>query len=360
MDSSHTFDDARQWQLLRAPGLQVAFLGSASITDAQAQLCDRIGAVLAESSHVAVATSGYAGAAEQGKSSFTIRIARSFARSLRQDEVDRRVTTFLVRREDGTLPRNIECIGRGVVVRGRSLMNRQAQIVAKADVLCVAGGGQGTTDFGRLALQIDKPVLPLPFFAGASRDIWNEFGDDVRTEFFIDDDQWTRWSAIELESLSAAQLDALSREIVTTLLRSARGTCLVCMPFAEAYLPVYSRIIEPAIAAAHLQPVRMDRTPSVGDIADLLRSEIDAARCLVAVVDELNPNVLYEVGFAHALRKPVILMQGIDGNRREDFALPFDVRTHRVVSYPRDLDAAGVTRSKAELHALLRASSHGL
>ncbi len=353
-------DDARQWQLMRAPGLQVAFLGSGAITPAQQTLCECLGGHLAPKLHVAVATSGYAGQIARGRRSFTMTVAQSFADRLPASDVDRRVTSFLVRKRDGSLPGSLLGLGRRVVVRGRSLMNRQAQIIAKSDVLCVGGGGQGTTDFARLALQIDKPMLPLPFMGGASQHLWTEFGDDIRDEFFIDAAQWQRWSDIDLDLLTTEQIDSLAAEVAATLLRSARGTCLVCMPFADRHLPLYASIIEPAIAGAHLLAVRMDHTPSVGDIVDTLRAEIEAARCVVAVVDEQNPNVLYEVGFAHALRKPVVLMRAAGAADGPAVDLPFDVRTHRVVTYPAGLPADGTAAARAELHALLRAISHGL
>jgi hypothetical protein len=150
---------------------------------------------------------------------------------------------------------------------------------------------------------------------------------------------------------------------VHALLNSARGHCLVCMPFADRFLPVYERIVAPAIAAAHLQPLRMDQVPTVGDIAEALRAEIGVARAVVAVIDEANPNVLYEVGFAHALDKPVLLLHGgapdaagTSGSAAAPGAsLPFDIRTHRVVTYPRDFEAEATRRSVDELQTLLRA-----
>src|SRR6185369_4716312 len=112
-----------------------------ALTGSEASLCEHIGSALSRLPHVAVTTSGYAGQREHG--SFTMAVARSFARRLDTRDVDRRVTTFLVSGKDGTVPNGI---GRRVLVRGPSRMNRQAHIVAKSDVLCVAGGGAGTRD----------------------------------------------------------------------------------------------------------------------------------------------------------------------------------------------------------------------
>ena len=43
--------------------------------------------------------------------------------------------------------------------------------------------------------------------------------------------------------------------------------------------------------------------------------------------DEINANVFFEVGYAHALSKPVILLA------RKGTPLPFDVRSFRVLFY---------------------------
>ena len=48
---------------------------------------------------------------------------------------------------------------------------------------------------------------------------------------------------------------------------------------------------------------------------------------LVAELTSRNPNVLYELGLAHALKKPVVL---ISSNEHD---IPFDVRHIRVIYY---------------------------
>jgi hypothetical protein len=233
-------------------------------------------------------------------------------------------------------------------------MSRQAQIVARSDIVCVGGGSTGTADFVRLAMFIDRPVLALPFFGGASRVLWFRYRKYIQSEFAMSDEQMALWSQADPSKLSDTKLDLLAHEIVSTLLDSSRGKCLVCMPFAERYMPVYERLIRPAVSAAHLHSLRMDQVPTVGDIAESLRGEIGSSLCLVAVIDEANPNVLYEIGFAHALNKPVVLLQGDAGSREDDPPLPFDIRTHRVVRYPSTLEESQLRHSIEQLHGLLR------
>ncbi len=54
---------------------------------------------------------------------------------------------------------------------------------------------------------------------------------------------------------------------------------------------------------------------------------INAAKVLVAELTSRNPNVLYELGLAHALRKPVVLISSNEDD------IPFDVRHIRVIYY---------------------------
>jgi nucleoside 2-deoxyribosyltransferase len=64
-----------------------------------------------------------------------------------------------------------------------------------------------------------------------------------------------------------------------------------------------------------------------GKIIDQIWRGIQSARVLVAELTTKNPNVFYELGLAHALRKPVILVS----SNQDD--VPFDLRHIRVILY---------------------------
>jgi hypothetical protein len=341
----------------RLAGLHVAFLGGVALPEGTEALASRIGSLLAAHAHVTVATSGYTGQRGRREGSFTWLIAGAFALALPPTDVERRLATYIVLRADGTLPRGYASLGTRIVARGRHHLQRQAQIVARSDILCTGGGSTGTVEFVRLAMLIERPVLPLPFFGGASRDLWFQHRDEVQADFGLSDDRVARWSQLDAARLSTAKRDALAEDVVMALLDSRRGNCLVCMPFADRFLPLYERLIRPAIEAAHLYPLRLDQESTAGDIGEALRDEIRSARCLVAVLDERNPNVLYEVGFAHALGKPVVLLQGEGDAGTQDPALPFDIRTHRVLTTPRALAGAPLQSALEMLQATLRANS---
>ncbi|HEX8249859.1 MAG TPA: hypothetical protein VF599_16930, partial [Pyrinomonadaceae bacterium] len=108
----------------------------------------------------------------------------------------------------------------------------------------------------------------------------------------------------------------------------ANDSCFVIMPFAPPLGNHYSLIFEPAIEKAGLKPVRADADIfATGKIMDQVWRGISAAKVMVAELTSRNPNVFYELGLAHALKKPVVLIS----SNEED--VPFDVRHIRVIYY---------------------------
>lgn len=109
---------------------------------------------------------------------------------------------------------------------------------------------------------------------------------------------------------------------------SAEDSCFVMMPFAEPHGAYYSKIYEPAIRKAGLSPVRADSEIfGTGKIIDQVWGGISKAKVLVAELTTRNPNVFYELGMAHALKKPVVL---ISANEQD---VPFDLKHIRVIYY---------------------------
>lgn len=68
----------------------------------------------------------------------------------------------------------------------------------------------------------------------------------------------------------------------------------------------------------------------------MLRAAIHACDCAVAVLTGFNPNVLYEVGLAHALGKEMILLCELAPGSPHLPELPFDLRTQYVIGYRAD------------------------
>jgi hypothetical protein len=125
-------------------------------------------------------------------------------------------------------------------------------------------------------------------------------------------------------TIPAEQLKKVSKGVTV----QAGDTCFVMMPFALPLGGYYTTVYEPAIKKAGITPVRADADIfGTGKIIDQIWSGINAARVLVAELTGRNPNVLYELGLAHALKKPVVLVSSNEGD------VPFDVRHVRVIYY---------------------------
>ncbi|MBB6336004.1 hypothetical protein FHR59_000214 [Xanthomonas arboricola] len=124
-----------------------------------------------------------------------------------------------------------------------------------------------------------------------------------------------------------AQSDRLKKLGKTTNI-SSTDSCFVMQPFAAPLGDYYDKIYRPAIEKAGLRAVRADADIfGTGKIMDQVWSGINAARVLVAELTSRNPNVFYELGLAHALKKPVVLVSA----REED--VPFDLQHIRVIYY---------------------------
>tara|TARA_R100000005_G_C4997717_1_gene204412 strand:+ start:2432 stop:3496 length:1065 start_codon:yes stop_codon:yes gene_type:complete len=105
-------------------------------------------------------------------------------------------------------------------------------------------------------------------------------------------------------------------------------SCFVMMPFAPPIGSYYEKIYEPAIKKAGLTPVRADDDIfGTGKIIDQIWRGINNSRVLVAELTNRNPNVFYELGLAHALNKPVVLVSSNEGD------VPFDLKHIRVIYY---------------------------
>jgi len=100
------------------------------------------------------------------------------------------------------------------------------------------------------------------------------------------------------------------------------------MPFGAPIGDYYSLVYKPAIEKAGLIPIRADNEIfGAGKIMDQIWSGINAASVLVAELTTKNANVFYELGIAHALQKPVVLVS----SNEED--VPFDLKHIRVIYY---------------------------
>lgn len=109
--------------------------------------------------------------------------------------------------------------------------------------------------------------------------------------------------------------------------REFLDTCFVMMPFGEWFDRYYAEIYVPAIKEAGFEPVRADELFTTGSVVEQIWEQIEKAKLLLADLSGKNPNVFYELGLAHAAKKPVVFTAG----QLDD--VPFDLRHLRVIIY---------------------------
>jgi len=118
------------------------------------------------------------------------------------------------------------------------------------------------------------------------------------------------------------------KRLEKTVTVGSNDSCFVMMPFAAPLGTYYEKVYKPAIEKAGLKPVRADSEIfGTGKIMDQIWSGISAAKVLVAELTSRNANVFYELGLAHALKKPVVL---VSSNTSD---VPFDLQHIRVIIY---------------------------
>jgi CheY-like chemotaxis protein len=101
----------------------------------------------------------------------------------------------------------------------------------------------------------------------------------------------------------------------------------ICMPFAQQFEDFYEEGIKPVVLECGFKCVRADEIEHNKGILDVVYDQIKSAHIVVADMTGRNPNVYYEVGYAHALGKEVVLLtQRADG-------LPFDLRGFNHIVY---------------------------
>lgn len=89
--------------------------------------------------------------------------------------------------------------------------------------------------------------------------------------------------------------------------------CFLSTPFSEGFRPVRDAIAE-ALRASNVEVARLDDlSASAQSLGEVLHDQIRAAHFVIADVTGGNPYVLYEVGLAQGMQKPVLLIaQDID------------------------------------------------
>ena len=107
----------------------------------------------------------------------------------------------------------------------------------------------------------------------------------------------------------------------------------VLMPFDEKFNDIYKFGIKGAAEDAGAHAERVDEQIFTEGILDRIFTQISKADVVVADMTDRNPNVFYEVGYAHALGKITLLLtQAVKD-------IPFDLKHRPHIVYEGKIDA---------------------
>jgi len=106
--------------------------------------------------------------------------------------------------------------------------------------------------------------------------------------------------------------------------------CFIVMPFSLDWSDAVHQTLSSACKSLAVQPIRGDDMFTPTDILVDIWQSINSADFVIADISGKNPNVLYELGIAHTLAKPVLIISQSAND------IPIDLSTRRIIIYGRN------------------------
>lgn len=108
---------------------------------------------------------------------------------------------------------------------------------------------------------------------------------------------------------------------------SKKPKAFIVMQFTSPYNEIYHDVIDRICKSKDVEAIRVDDSYGPGLIIADIKRYIMESTLIIADITPDNPNVYYEVGYAHGLNKPTILIA------EKGRSLPFDVSPFRTLFY---------------------------
>lgn len=275
-------------------------------------LARAIGKAIASAGHVVL--QGYYNAFDRAVAEAAFEVAKS---SNRFPDLRLAVQSFTVR--DQEPPRNVQWLVRELPFRNWDPGEEHWTVpepIASCDVAIVAGGGPATLRAANLCRLANKLLVPITALRGAAVEVFqnelNRFSDFY--EGRISRDQYC------LLDTQNPDLAEVAQEAVLIALQLAAGNSVfVIMAFREESEDTFTAVKE-VCEERGLKWARTDQDPTTNRVYQRIVNGIQRAAFVVADVTIPTLNVYYELGYAEALGKPIIVLA------REGTELPFDTR----------------------------------
>ncbi len=139
--------------------------------------------------------------------------------------------------------------------------------------------------------------------------------------------------SILMPSLEKSTLEFIeSKKELPEERRAKSPEIFAIMPFISEFDDVYFLGIHEVVTSLGYSCKRVDEIEFVGDIVSKIYESITNAKIIIGEVSLQTPNVYYELGYAHALKKPVILLT------KDLSSAPFDLRGQNHIVYKNIVD----------------------
>lgn len=132
--------------------------------------------------------------------------------------------------------------------------------------------------------------------------------------------------------------------------------CFVAMPIRSAgsdehahFAGIYE-MIKGTVTAAGYTVLRADRNAAPGNINKEIITQLAEASLVIADLSDSNPNVFYELGVRHALRRSGTILLS---DKLKSPSVPFDLGSYRVIQYEGSI--AGISSLLQEVQSAIAA-----
>src|SRR5215204_1762294 len=293
----------------------IAIYGGTELSKNESAFIQDLSYVLLKNTDFVLVTGGFQSSAELPKDSVSTdhsvwMAARKIIAENKNFELEERLETWL---PDPNLDRKEEGIkrfsnGRVKELTGKSAQARRFILVRDVDALITIKGKKHTTMVLDFAFATNKPIFPLPFAGGDSLNYWNDDNTaQIKKWFEIDDAFIKKLKTITLDDLPTAEKDRLITEIIDAIHKGIQRRCLILMAYDPAPDQFYHELVKPVVEEMGYTAIRIDREANEGNILKVYGDRLQDSDIILVDITEANPNVMYELGMAHAQNFRTIL-----------------------------------------------------
>lgn len=298
--------------------------------DREREIAEKLGAAVAREASWRLLTGGAIGKSDRcgkDKGGVDYHAAIGAQRAIADPEKEREKILTIHPRDGRSDLFQIGAVSRS---RAKSTPARRFELVSRADVIVLIEGHEGSAQIVEYSVAAGKPVIPLACTGGESRRVWEpgRFRAELLQSLGVQDPS----SELDAIEKGGELPEVLIDTCIHLMRRLLRPACFVVMPFNLSHSKaLWEDVLRPAIEQTGLTATRGDLVFNVGEILEDVRRCITEAAVVVVDISGTNPNVMYELGYAHALGKPTVLVCSTGDSPTWDKDLPFDIRGMRII-----------------------------